>query len=123
MYDHYPFFKVTCIVCEQAFSVILYLIVFFELIDFLARMGVWVLDGVVWHKELLPFVLNKNNIDNTLVMIVVDLTQPWAVLDSLERWSEVIYRHVMSLKIPDKQRSAMEEKSKYKPLSFCLCCF
>ena len=82
-----------------------------SLADFLARMGVWVLDGVVWHKELLPFVLNEKNVDNSLVMIVVDLTQPWTVVESLERWSEVIYRHINSLKIPDRQRRAMEEKS------------
>ena len=69
------------------------------------------LDGVVWHKELLPFVLNEKNVDNSLVMIVVDLTQPWTVVESLERWSEVIYRHINSLKIPDRQRRAMEEKS------------
>lgn len=91
--------------------------ILYSLADFLARMGVWVLDGVVWHKELLPFVLNEKNIENTLVMIVADLTQPWTVIESLERWSEVIYRHVNSLKIPDRQRRAMEEKSTSLSLS------
>lgn len=79
--------------------------------DFLARMGVWVLDGVVWHSELLPFVLNERNVEDTLVMIVVDLTQPWAVLESLERWTQVVNKHIDSLKVSDRQRSAMEEKS------------
>ena len=81
-------------------------------IDFLARMGVWNLDGVVWHRDLLPFVLQEKTVDDTIVMIVVDLSQPWNVLESLERWTGVVSKHVNSLKISEKQRKAMEEKSK-----------
>uniref|UniRef100_A0A1X7T2D2 Dynein light intermediate chain n=1 Tax=Amphimedon queenslandica TaxID=400682 RepID=A0A1X7T2D2_AMPQE len=54
-----------------------------------ARLGMWNLDGVVWHSQLLPFVLHERNVTDTLVMIVVDLSKPWAALESMERWSEV----------------------------------
>jgi len=78
--------------------------------DFIDRMGVWILDGVVWHSQLLPFVLTRDTIEHTTVMIVVDLSQPWNIMESLERWAEVVRRHVNSLQIPGRQLRQMEEK-------------
>ncbi|CAI8032898.1 Cytoplasmic dynein 1 light intermediate chain 2 [Geodia barretti] len=77
--------------------------------DFLDRMGVWVLDGVVWHSQLLPFVLKKETVGQTMVMIVVDLSQPWAIMESLQRWAEVVLKHVNSLHISPQDRKDMEE--------------
>ncbi|CAI8032899.1 Cytoplasmic dynein 1 light intermediate chain 2 [Geodia barretti] len=72
-------------------------------------MGVWVLDGVVWHSQLLPFVLKKETVGQTMVMIVVDLSQPWAIMESLQRWAEVVLKHVNSLHISPQDRKDMEE--------------
>jgi dynein light intermediate chain 1 len=77
--------------------------------DFLDRMGVWVLDGVVWHSQLLPFVLKKETVGQTMVMIVVDLSQPWNIMESLQRWAEVLLKHVNSLQISPQDRRNMEE--------------
>ena len=81
------------------------------LLDLVDRMGVWILDGVVWHSQLLPFVLTKNTITHTTVMIVVDLSQPWNIMESLERWAEVVRRHINTLQIPDRELRDMEETS------------
>ena len=81
------------------------------LVDFLDRMGVWILDGVVWHSQLLPFVLTKSSIEHTTVMIVVDMSQPWNIMDSLDRWAEVLRKHIQSLKIPERELKEMREKS------------
>ena len=69
------------------------------------------MDGVVWHKDLLPFVLTKSSIDHTMVMIVVDMSQPWNVMESLDRWAEVLQKHIESLRIPEKEMKVMREKS------------
>lgn len=74
-------------------------------------MGVWILDGVVWHSQLLPFVLTQDTIEHTTVMIVVDLSQPWNIMESLERWADVVRGHIRSLQIPDRKLKQMEEKS------------
>ena len=71
----------------------------------------WNLDGVVWHSQLLPFVLHKSNIRDTIAMIVVDLSQPWGILESLERWIGVLTKHTNSLNLPTKLRTEMEENS------------
>jgi dynein light intermediate chain 1 len=78
--------------------------------DLIARLGIWNLDGVIWQSQLLPFVLNKKNIEDTLVMIVLDLSKPWDVLDSLDKWMEVISKHINHLKLNAKQRQDMEER-------------
>ena len=80
-------------------------------IDLLDRMGVWILDGVVWHSQLLPFVLRRESLAHTTVMIVVDLSQPWGIMESLERWAEVVRKHIQSLRIPDRELREMEERS------------
>ena len=72
-------------------------------------MGVWILDGVVWHSQLLPFVLKKETVGQTMVMIVVDLSQPWTIMESLGRWAEVVLKHVNSLQIRPQARKDMEE--------------
>lgn len=74
-------------------------------------MGVWILDGVVWHSQLLPFVLTKSSIEHTTVMIVVDMSQPWSIMESLERWAEVLSKHIQRLSIPDKEMKDMRERS------------
>ena len=77
--------------------------------DIVDRMSVWILDGVIWHSQLLSFVLTKSNIQDTTVMIVVDMSQPWTIMESLERWAEVVRKHIQTLQIPDKQLKAMQE--------------
>ncbi len=74
-------------------------------------MSVWILDGVVWHSSLLPFVLTKSNIAHTTVMIVVDMSQPWGIMESLERWAEVVRKHIQSLGIPARELRDMEDAS------------
>ena len=81
--------------------------------DIVDRMSVWILDGVVWHSQLLSFVLTKSNIQDTTVMIVVDMSQPWTIMESLERWAEVVRKHIQTLQIPDKQLKVMQENRKW----------
>ena len=47
-------------------------------------------------------------------MIVVDMSQPWNILDSLERWAEVLSKHIRSLNIPDKEMKVMRENCKWE---------
>lgn len=72
-------------------------------------MDVWLLDGVEYQEQLLQYVLSKEKCRNTLVVIVVDLSQPWDVMDSLERWTEVVRTHLNTLNIPPKEFSDMRD--------------
>ena len=77
-------------------------------------MDVWLLDGVEYQEQLLHYVLSKEKCQNTLVVIAVDLSQPWDVMESLQRWTEVVRAHLNSLKIPHKEYADMQEAGKEK---------
>ena len=76
--------------------------------DWISRMGVWILDGVVYHRHLLEFALKKDTLPNTLVAIVVDLSRPWSVMESLEKWVDVVSNHISSLKVSAEEMAKME---------------
>ena len=82
-------------------------------------MGVWILDGVVWHSQLLPFVLKRDTLSHTMVMIVVDLSQPWGVVESLQRWAEVLQKHINSLQVDPQQIREMEENCEWACVCVC----
>ncbi len=86
-------------------------------------MSVWILDGVVWHSQLLPFVLTRETLPHTTVLLVADLSQPWGILESLERWAQVVRKHVSTLNIPPKELKDMEDKSESLCTLLLLCCF
>lgn len=75
-------------------------------------MDLWVLDGVEYQEQLLQYVLSKEKCRNTIVVVVVDLSQPWDVMDSLQRWTEVVRTHMDSLNIPPKEYADMRDAGK-----------
>ena len=87
----------------------------FSFTDWISRMGVWILDGVVYHRHLLEFALKKETLQNTLVAIVVDLSRPWAVMEALEKWTDVINSHIRSLKV------SLEDMAKMESECVCVC--
>ena len=60
----------------------------------------YTLDGCTDHRSLLQFVLNKDNLENTVVMVVLDYLRPWSMLQSLEHWMKIIEGHILSLNSP-----------------------
>jgi hypothetical protein len=67
----------------------------------LTRLGIYTLDNSSDYKSLLPFVINKENLESFLVVIVLDMSRPWTVLQSLDHWLKVIDTHIKSLDAPN----------------------
>ncbi|CAG5121719.1 unnamed protein product, partial [Candidula unifasciata] len=74
-----------------------------------ARLNVWVLDGEPQHAGLLKFALKEDTFADTLVMLVVSMAQPWALLESLNRWVEVLSEHINKLRIPAETMREYEQ--------------
>ena len=64
------------------------------------RLGTWLVDGDLHHRGLLKFALNEENFAHTLVLLVASLSSPWSIMESLQRWTEVLTTHVDRLKLP-----------------------
>ena len=73
------------------------------------RLGVYIVDGELHLLGLLKFALTQESFQHTLVLLVVSMAQPWAMLESLQRWADVLSTHIDRLKIPANQRREYEE--------------
>ncbi|XP_003499738.1 cytoplasmic dynein 1 light intermediate chain 2 [Cricetulus griseus] len=88
----------------------LYLSVHDEDRDDHTRCNVWILDGDLYHKGLLKFAVSAESLPETLVIFVVDMSRPWTVMESLQKWASVLREHIDKMKIPPEEMRDLERK-------------
>ena len=74
------------------------------------KLGVWVLDGDPFHRELLKFALNDSTFGDTTILLVASMTTPWDIIDSLERWAGILESEIKSRLF----KSSPDELSSFK---------
>ena len=84
-------------------------------------MNVWILDGDSYHKELLKYVITPDSVRNIVVVIVVDMSKPWTIMDSIEQWARILREHLHTLKLSAKELNEMEAECEF--LSFAILFF
>ena len=65
--------------------------------DIIGRLGVYTLDGSTDQRSILPFIINKDNLDSYIVVIVLDMLQPWRLLESLKLHMQLLASHIATL--------------------------
>ncbi|TNN80488.1 Cytoplasmic dynein 1 light intermediate chain 2 [Liparis tanakae] len=88
----------------------LYLNVHDEDRDDLTRCNVWILDGDLYHKGLLKFAISAQSLADCLAVFVVDMSRPWTIMESLQKWASVLRDHLDKLKISPEDTREMEQK-------------
>ncbi|ELK25635.1 Cytoplasmic dynein 1 light intermediate chain 2, partial [Myotis davidii] len=88
----------------------LYLSIHDEDRDDHTRCNVWILDGDLYHKGLLKFAVSAESLPETLVIFVADMSRPWAVMESLQKWASVLREHIDKMKIPPEEMRELERK-------------
>ncbi|KAM4593603.1 cytoplasmic dynein 1 light intermediate chain 2 isoform 1-T1 [Odontesthes bonariensis] len=88
----------------------LYLSVHDEDRDDLTRCNVWILDGDLYHKGLLKFAVTAQSLPDCLAVFVADMSRPWTIMESLQKWASVLRDHVDKLKIPPEDMREMEQR-------------
>lgn len=73
----------------------------------------WILDGDLYHKGLLKFAVSAESLPETLVIFVADMSRPWTVMESLQKWASVLREHIDKMKIPPEEMRELERKCKY----------
>ncbi|KAA0194352.1 Cytoplasmic dynein 1 light intermediate chain 2 [Fasciolopsis buskii] len=63
------------------------------------KLNVWILDGDVVHSHLLKFALNAENFGECVVVIMVSMAEPWNIVESLEKWADILSKHIKRLAI------------------------
>jgi len=74
------------------------------------RCNAWVLDGDLYHKGLQGVALPVDSIGNTLLLITVDMSQPWNALDSLQKWAAVAREHIDKLRVAPETLRELEHR-------------
>lgn len=77
------------------------------------RCNVWILDGDVYHKGLLKFAVSAEALKDSVAVFVVDMSRPWSIMESLQKWTSVLREHVDKLKIPPEDMRDMEQRSEW----------
>ncbi|VDI47925.1 dynein light intermediate chain 1, cytosolic [Mytilus galloprovincialis] len=73
------------------------------------RLGVWVLDGDTTHTSLLKYCITEENFEHSLVVLMASMSQPWSILESLDKWANVLQHHIDRMKLPPEDRREYEE--------------
>ncbi|TGZ50416.1 hypothetical protein CRM22_010811 [Opisthorchis felineus] len=63
------------------------------------QLCIWCLDGDPEHSNLLKFAVTKANIWHTMLVICLDLSDPWSLLNDLQLWLSITEKHVARLKL------------------------
>ncbi|XP_025415479.1 cytoplasmic dynein 1 light intermediate chain 2-like [Sipha flava] len=75
-----------------------------------AQLNVWTLDGDRSLKYLMKFALNEQNFEDTTIILVASMKDPWKIMESLEFWSARLQDHIDSLKLGMEQTQHFRDK-------------
>lgn len=79
------------------------------------KLGVWILDGdVACSAPLLKFALKPETVENTIILLVASMTQPWALLSTLKKWATLIEEHLDRLKLDPTRLREMRDRFQYE---------
>jgi len=82
--------------------------------DIVSRMKVWQLDDRA-HWSLLAKLLTPSDLTNAAFVITVDLSKPWDIVSSLEKWIEVLKQ--VSEKVMSQSSAEQQKDMKKKDFS------
>ena len=71
------------------------------------------MDGDVRYKNLLKFAITKKSAKDVTVILIIDMSRPWTIVDTLNSWVHVLREHIHSLNLSPKELNEMEHNSKW----------
>ncbi|KAK2723032.1 cytoplasmic dynein 1 light intermediate chain 2-like [Artemia franciscana] len=74
------------------------------------QLSVWLLDGDPSHSHLLSYALNERTINDTMVMLTLAMTTPWAILDQLRSWATILQDQIDKLSISAETMRDLQNK-------------
>ncbi|CAH8650162.1 unnamed protein product [Schistosoma intercalatum] len=75
-------------------------IITFNLVS--ANLSVFVIDGNPIQSYLLKYVMTEDSFNDQMAIIVVSINEPWKIIEALEKWAEILNKHISKLKLSKK---------------------
>ena len=85
-----------------------------EYSEVMGKLNIWIMNDFI-DKEKILKLLKPENIANSICLIMVDLSRPWLIIDSLTRWTKFIqeiFGEIISKFHEDKQREIKDNGKK-----------
>lgn len=74
----------------------------------------WILDGdAACSAPLLKFAIKPETLENTILILVASMTQPWSLLSTLKKWTTLIEEHIDRLQIDPIRLREMRDHLQY----------
>ena len=79
--------------------------------DVLAQMAFWSVSGHGDLQKAFQFMIRSDNLSKSLALVLVDMSEPWTIIESLEKWTSLINSFIDSLGTDPRKLKELEEKS------------
>ena len=81
--------------------------------EIIGKLNVWIMNDLI-DKEKILTLLNPENIVNSICLIVVDLSRPWLIKQSLAKWCNFIKEIFgeMISKLPEDKQNEVKDNGK-----------
>jgi len=77
-------------------------------------LGVWILDGdVACSSPLLKFAIKPDTLEDTILILVASMTQPWSLLSTLKKWITLVEEHIDRLKLDPTRLQELRDRLQY----------
>ena len=74
----------------------------------------WILDGdVACSPALLRFAIKSDTLEDTILVLVASMTQPWLLLSTLKKWITLVEEHLDRLKIDPGRLQELRDRLQY----------
>jgi dynein light intermediate chain 1 len=83
--------------------------------DIIGKLNIWIMNDFI-DKEKILALLKPENISNSICLIIVDLSRPWLIKESLIKWCKFIkeiFDEIIS-KFPEDKQNEIRDNGKTK---------
>lgn len=78
------------------------------------KLGVWILDGdVTCSAPLLKFALKPETLEDTVLVLLASMSQPWSLLQTLKKWTNLVEEHLDRLRIDPTRLKELRDRLQY----------
>ncbi|CAH8666194.1 unnamed protein product [Schistosoma margrebowiei] len=81
-----------------------------ELKDVSANLSVSIIDGNPIQSYLLKYVMTEDSFNDQMVIIVVSINEPWKIIEALQKWAEILNKHINKLKLSKEMIKACKSR-------------
>jgi hypothetical protein len=75
--------------------------------DLLDRVDIWTLEGELAFANMLDLAINENTAPKSLALIALDLSQPWTLVETLQKWIKVLENHLDARSLRDEKSEGL----------------